>query len=216
MTAAKQAARPVLGVVLAGGRATRYDGKPKALEPVGGVTIAERAIGALRQVADRVVLVANEPEAYRQLGLETRPDLQPGLGALGGIYTAVAWAKEAGCRGALVTASDMPFLSAALLARLVDAAREDEIVVPESDSKRGLEPLCAFYGTGCRPAIEAAITRDDLRVVSFFPEVQVRTIPGDEVARFGDPSLLFLNVNTPADYERAAAHARAKEPGRDD
>jgi molybdopterin-guanine dinucleotide biosynthesis protein A len=202
----------VLGVVLAGGRATRYDGKPKALELIGGVTIADRAIRALRQVAERVVLVANEPETYRPLGLETRPDLLPGLGALGGIHTAVAWAAEAGYRGALVTACDMPFLSAALLARLAEGAEEEEAVLPESDSRRGLEPLCAFYGSGCRPAIESAIARDDLRVVSFFPDVRVRTLAAAEVVRFGDPALLFLNVNTPADYRRAAAHASAGEP----
>jgi molybdopterin-guanine dinucleotide biosynthesis protein A len=205
------ARRPVLGVVLAGGRNTRYEGQPKALEKVGGERIADRAVRAMREAADRVVLVANDAETYRPLGLETQPDLRPGLGALGGIYTAVVWAEEEGCRGALVAACDMPFLSAALLERLAWDAGPDDIVAPESDSRRGLEPLCAYYGTGCRSAIEAAIERDDLRVVSFYSDAQVTALPKAEVADYGDPELMFLNVNTPAERERADALARRLE-----
>ena len=208
------AERPVLGVVLAGGRNTRYDGQPKALEQVGGARIADRAIRAMSQAAGRVVLVANDAETYRSLGLETRPDLRPGLGALGGIYTAVTWAEEEGCRGALVAACDMPFLSAGLLERLARDAGPDDIAAPESDSRRGLEPLCAYYGTGCRSAIEAAIARDDLRVISFFSDARLRALPKAEVADYGDPELMFLNVNTPADRERADALARQQESAR--
>ncbi len=119
---------PVLGVILAGGQNRRYEGRPKALERVGGARIAERAIRAMRGAADRTVLVANDLETFAVLGLETHPDLRPGLGALGGVLTAVAWARGSGCRGALVAACDMPFLSAALLRRLADGARADEVV----------------------------------------------------------------------------------------
>ncbi len=203
--------QPVLAVILAGGANRRYDGRPKALESVGGVRIADRAIGALRQVADRVVMVANDAETFAPLGLEMRPDLQPGLGALGGIHTAVCWAEEEGYRGALVAACDMPFLAPGLLRRLIADAKRTEVVAPASASRRGLEPLCAFYGAGCRRAIETALARGDRHVTSFFSDVEVRTIGEEEVANFGDPELLFLNINTPADRKRAeAALGRAR------
>jgi molybdopterin-guanine dinucleotide biosynthesis protein A len=202
---------PVLGVLLAGGANRRYDGRPKALESVGGQPIAARAIGALRQATDRVVLVANDARIFAPLGLETRTDLRPGSGALGGIHTAVAWALELGWRGALVAACDMPFLSAALLRLICEDAGGDEVVAPESDSRRGLEPLCAFYGAACLPAIEASLEVGDRRVVSFFPQVTVRKIPLSQVREFGDPETLFLNVNTPADRELAEAAARRAE-----
>jgi molybdopterin-guanine dinucleotide biosynthesis protein A len=198
----------VLGVILAGGRNLRYAGRPKALEPVAGEAIASRAIRAMRAAAHRVVLVANDLEAYRSLGLETRPDLRPGLGALGGVLTSVAWAEEAGCRGSLVVACDMPFLSAELLSYLAEGAGPDEVVAPESDSRRGLEPLCAYYGADCRPAIEAALERGARHVTSFFGDVRLRMVTSREVARFGDPGLLFLNVNTPEDRALAEAAAR--------
>lgn len=193
----------VLGVILAGGLNRRYGGRHKALELVGGEPIAARAVRAMSGAADRVVMVANDPAAFQDMGLAIRPDLRPGLGALGGIYTAVAWALEEGYRGALVAACDMPFLSSGLLSRLKESAGPGGIVVPTSDSRRGLEPLCAFYGVDCLSAIEAALERGDRHVISFYPDVQVRKIPSDEVGAFGDPSLLFLNVNTPEDRDRA-------------
>lgn len=203
----------VLGVVLAGGQNRRYGGRPKALAEVGGERIADRVIRTLRMAVDRVVIVANDVPTYRQLGPPVRPDVRPGLGALGGIYTAVRWAEDDGCRGALAVACDMPFLSGGLLRRLASGATVNEAVLPESDSRRGMEPLCAFYGIDCRSAIEAAIDRGDRAVISFFDDVNLRLVPGTEVAAFGDPSVLFLNVNTPEDRRRAESLARAPKGG---
>jgi len=175
---------------------------------VGGELIARRAIRALRAVTPHVVLVANDPEAFQVLQLETRPDIKPGLGALGGIHTAVGWAEELGHSGALVAACDMPFLSAGLLQRLLNEAAPAVVVAPASESRRGLEPLCAFYGTACRRKIEAALDRGDRHVTSFFAEVEVRKVPLPEVEAFGDPELLFFNVNTPEERQRAEEAAR--------
>jgi molybdopterin-guanine dinucleotide biosynthesis protein A len=102
----------------------------------------------------------------------------------------------------------MPFLSAELLSYLAEGAGPDEVVAPESDSRRGLEPLCAYYGADCRPAIEAALERGARHVTSFFGDVRLRMVTSREVARFGDPGLLFLNVNTPEDRALAEAAAR--------
>ncbi|MCL7983186.1 MAG: NTP transferase domain-containing protein, partial [marine benthic group bacterium] len=85
----------VLGVILAGGANRRF-GSHKALARVGGETILERTIGALASAVGRCVIVANEPDPYRDAGLETRPDLMPGFGVLGGILTAVRWAEKEG------------------------------------------------------------------------------------------------------------------------
>jgi molybdopterin-guanine dinucleotide biosynthesis protein A len=105
----------------------------------------------------------------------------------------------------------MPVLSAELLEVLVSDAVSDEVVAPESESRRGLEPLCAWYGVGCREAIEVALDRGDRHVISFFPDVRVRKIPIGVVARFGDPAVLFLNVNKPDDRQRAEEAVRRME-----
>ncbi|HEX9106423.1 MAG TPA: molybdenum cofactor guanylyltransferase [Longimicrobiales bacterium] len=197
----------ILGVVMAGGRNVRY-GAHKALAQVGGRSILERVRAALEPVTAELVLVANEPEVYAGAGLPMRPDVRPGMGVLGGILTATEWAAERAHAGALVVACDMPFVPATLLREIAArAAAGDEpppdVVAPESGGRRGIEPLCAYYGTGCVQAVRRALERDDLRVVAFFDDVRVQRIPLDEVRLYGDPELIFMNVNTPEERERA-------------
>lgn len=191
-----------LGTILAGGESRRY-GSQKALASVDGVRLVDRVARAMGRAVGRVVLIANDIEACAHLGLPVRPDARPGTGVLGGICTAVRWAREEGFDVALVTACDMPFLSPALLSELVQTGGRDIIAVPESHSRRGFEPLCAVYGVGCLPDIEASLDRGDRAVVSFFPAVEVRRLELEAVRRHGDPSTLFMNVNRPDDRARA-------------
>ena len=197
--------------VLAGGRSTRY-GAPKALARVGGERIVDRVRAALESIGGDIVLIANDETLYEDLGLPTRPDAVADAGALGGIYTALLWAREEGRRGVLAVACDMPFLQPALLRELLErAAHSDapQIVSPESDGRRGVEPLCAYYDVACIPPIEARLARGDLRVIGFWDGLRVARIPLAEVRRHGDPEKLFLNVNTPEERARAESLARA-------
>jgi FdhD protein len=107
----------------------------------------------------------------------------------------------------LVVAWDMPFVPAGLLRRLRELGDSSDVAVPESGSRRGVEPLCAFYAPSCLPAIEQSLSSGDLRVVGFHARVRVARLPASEVSAFGDPELLFMNVNTPDDLAIAEAHA---------
>ncbi|HEX6940834.1 MAG TPA: molybdenum cofactor guanylyltransferase [Longimicrobiales bacterium] len=195
-------ALPSFGAILAGGQSRRY-GAPKALATIDGTPIVERVRAALAQACADIVLIANDAALYAGLGLPIRPDARPGLGVLGGILTALLWARDEGRPGALAVACDMPFLSPALLRRLLADAGHADVVAPESGGRRGVEPLCAWYGVGCIPAIEAELARGERHIVGFFDDVRVRRVPLDEVRAFGEPERLFLNVNTPEERERA-------------
>lgn len=208
--------RRPFGAILAGGASRRY-GSPKALATVGGRRIIDRVHGALLDVAVDPVLVANDETLFADLELPTRPDARPGLGVLGGILTALLWAREDGRAGTLAVACDMPFLSPALLRRLLSEADGADIVAPESGGRRGVEPLCAYYGVGCIPAIEAELARGERHIVGFFDDVSVRRVPRAEVLGYGDPDVLFLNVNTREEREHAerlAARGVEAESGR--
>lgn len=200
------------GVILAGGQATRYGGRPKGLERVGGRRILDRVAAALRPSCDQLLLVANDGAADSWLpGTRAVTDVRPGLGALGGIYTALVHAR----RPVLVVAWDMPFIPAGLLAELRRLGEGADAAAPESGSRRGLEPTCAYYAPACVVAIEKRIAADDRRVVGFYDDVRVARLPAERVATYGDPELLFLNVNTPEDLSRAEAHATATDGRRD-
>lgn len=190
------------GAILAGGLNSRY-GSHKALALVGGEPIIERVERALLSIVPDLILIANDPARYEERGLRQRPDRVPGLGALGGIYSALDWADEDGRPGIVTVACDMPFLEPRLLARLLELANTADIVVPESRSRRGIEPLCAYYSTSCIPAIEREIERGVHRVIGFFDQMKVARIPMAEVREYGDPEIIFLNVNTPDERIRA-------------
>jgi molybdopterin-guanine dinucleotide biosynthesis protein A len=194
----------VFGAVVAGGRSVRY-GSPKAIAEVGGRRIIDRVVTTLRIVTPEVVLLSADPVVIEAAGVPTRPDALPGLGALGGIHAGLLWAREAGRRGILAVACDMPFLSRDLLNEMLErAARSDaDAVVPESGSRRGIEPLCAYYAVTCIEPIEDAANNDDRRLIGFHARVVVQRIPLAEVERFGPPARLFLNVNTPEERDAA-------------
>jgi molybdopterin-guanine dinucleotide biosynthesis protein A len=193
----------VRGAVLAGGAARRYGGRPKGLFDVGGRRILDRVVDAVAAVTGAPpLLIANAPDAPTwRLDLDTAADARPGAGSLGGIYTAVAAAPTP----VLCVAWDMPFVDAGLLGALVHGSAGWDAFLPESDGRRGVEPLCAVYGPACRAAIERRLDAGDLRAIAFHPDVRVGILPLDRVRQFGDPGELFFNVNTPDDLERAEA-----------
>lgn len=197
-----------LGAIQAGGRSLRF-GAPKALATVGGVRILDRVRTSLEVATEQILLVANEPETFADAALPIRGDALPGSGALGGIHTALLWARERGADGVLSIACDMPFVPAALLneLRTIADSRDWDVVAPESGGRRGVEPLCAWYGIACIAAIEAAVAREDRRVIAFFEDVRVAALPLEAVRVFGDPGTLFMNVNTQEDLDRAEAIA---------
>lgn len=209
-----------LGAILAGGESRRY-GSPKALAEVGGHRIIDRVVEGLSAVVAEMVVIANEPNLFEDLGLPIQPDARPGLGALGGLHAALLAAGTAGRPGVLTIACDMPFPPVALLRRLRDEAFGDgieeapDVVVPESRSRRGLEPLLGAYRTSCLAAIEHRLDEGDRRMIGFHEDVTVRRIPLTAVEDLCDPERAFLNVNTPADRDRAEGLAAvAEEEGR--
>lgn len=111
----------------------------------------------------------------------------------------------------LCVAWDMPFVPDALLADLVALLAGADVAIPESDSRRGLEPLCAAYGPACGPAIRAALDRGDVRAIGFHAAVRVARLPREAVLQYGDPAVLFFNVNSPEDLTRAEALCRSRD-----
>ena len=189
------------GAILAGGGATRFGGRPKGLEIVGGRRILDRLVEVLGgALGTPPLLVANAPDARDWCpDLRVVPDARPGLGALGGLYTAVVEAPAP----VVCVAWDMPFVTPALVRRLADGLAQADAVLPRSDGQRGAEPLCAAYGPACREAIAASLDAGDLRAVAFHTRIRVDILPLTEVARCGDPAALFFNVNTADDLARA-------------
>jgi molybdopterin-guanine dinucleotide biosynthesis protein A len=190
------------GVIQAGGRSTRMGGEPKALMDVGGARIVDRVVRALREVSDDLLLVTNTPDLYGSLGLPMVPDVFPDSGSLGGIYSGLAAAPG---EAALTVACDMPFLSPDVMRLVTARAGEADVVAPLVGGQ--WETLHACYGKACLGPIEQRLRAGRFKITGFFPDVRVLAVPEDEVARWGRPDVVFMNVNTPDDLARARALA---------
>ena len=206
----------VLGVsaaILAGGRARRLGGADKAALTVGRARIIDRQLAALSAVAGDIRIVCNDPARYAGLGIRVIPDAIADAGPLGGLYSALLDARH---DRVLIVACDLPFVTAALLGRLVQESRETDeadAVVPRS--AHGLEPLCALYTKRCAAAAKDRIIRGRLEVAGLLGAVRTRILEPDALAPY-DEGALFENVNTPHDHERVRGWVELNEkPSKD-
>lgn len=192
--------------ILTGGHARRFHGLDKSgllVDGGGGRTILEHQLEWLAPVADDIMIVTSEARAAdfptSRLPRDARVvlDRWPGTGPLGAVATALDAAAGA---PVLVLAADMPHVSARLIAALAALDTEPglhDATVPHS--ARGAEPLCAIYRASALPAIRAALAAGELAMHAALERLRVRVMPVGDVAKIGDPALLFRNINSPAD-----------------
>ena len=189
--------------ILAGGRATRFGGINKGSLEIGGIAIADRQLAALRAITPDVFVVGRADPLWSERGLSVIADAFPDAGPLGGIYTALVHSPA---DRTLIIGCDMPFLTTELLERLT-AVRDADVVVARSP--RGVEPLCAVYSRACASEIRARLDSGAF---------EASTLPtGFRVVEVDvDRAVVFVNVNTPHDYERAKGVVeRQPEPNED-
>jgi molybdopterin-guanine dinucleotide biosynthesis protein A len=183
--------RPALvdGLVLAGGAGRRF-GRPKAVEPIGGGTLVERAVALLMGRCSGHVVVASHPAVDLPALPVAVVDDRPGpRAAINGLVAGLA---ELGAEDVLVLACDLPAVGQ-VLDRLL-AADGDTAVAVDDEGRR--QPLCARYRR--EPTLLAAerlLAADELRLSALLDALgsvtEVRARPGE-----------LTNVNTPADLER--------------
>jgi molybdopterin-guanine dinucleotide biosynthesis protein A len=170
-------------------------GRNKALLPFHGRPLAAAVADALREAAGCAILVGN-PTLAGVTGFPAIPDLFPGEGPLGGILTALRFTTA---DWNLVTACDMPELTAAFLSLLFEAAEacDGDVLVPVSPDGR-LEPLCAVWHHRVLGSLESAFGSGTRRVRD--------ALGGLRTVRYRVAEITpFQNVNTPEDWSGYAA-----------
>jgi molybdopterin-guanine dinucleotide biosynthesis protein A len=194
--------------LLSGGRSSRM-GQDKGLMPFLGRPLIQRILERLTTVGEQVILSTNHPADYAFLNLPSYQDIQPDCGSLGGLYTAL---NVAGQPLLAAVACDMPFANPALFKyeQLLLSQSGADVVIPSTPD--GLEPLHAVYRREtCLPVIHSALEKGILKMVGWLPEVKVRIVLPEEVARFDPHGLAFWNLNTPEEFTQAEARARSEE-----
>lgn len=178
-------------------------GRDKASELVGGVSMLETAVAALAGAAgvSEVVVVSSRPETptgpWRIV-----PDGRPGGGPLAAIETALVVARDTDAEGVFVLACDLPLIDTTAIDQIVRGLGEARASAALRDGTPGFEPLCAAYRSDCVGVVKELLGEGHRAAWRLFDAVDGVTV---DVAADG-----LLNVNTPADLERAR---RAGEAG---
>lgn len=188
------------GAIIAGGSASRLAGRPKGLEIVSGARIIDRVVAALRPHCTDLLIAPGSLDPTGWIGGATvAPDLLPVKASITGIHAAVA----AAATDVVAVAWDMPFVPAALIGELIRRRRPSAAAVVPVVGGRP-EPLCAVYAQRAADPFAIAVLSGKLKVGDVLAELDdVEWVDDAALRQFGDPEVMFFNVNTPADLDRA-------------
>jgi molybdopterin-guanine dinucleotide biosynthesis protein A len=186
----------VAGMVVAGGRSTRFGGE-KAVALLDERPLLAWAVQRLQRSCGQVAINARpetETEALaKALGLDVLHDA-PGDpdGPLAGVKAGLAWARSVGARALAVSPCDAPLLPDDLFHRLIEAAGDGAAMAVTSD---GRQPLCAVW-----PVSAFEMLTQALEGGAHPPTWRTLLSLGAAEVRF-DPPEAFANVNTRQDLE---------------
>jgi len=199
---------PIVGVILAGGRAERMGGGDKGLREVGGQAILARVIGRVRPQVDVLVLNANgDPARFAAFDLPVAPDsISDFAGPLAGLLAGLDWAAvhHPQAQYIVTVPADGPFVPRDLVRHMADtlATEDAELVTAASGSQT--YPVVGLWPVKLRPALHDAVTKEGMRKVDAWTRRfrrAIATFPAEPV----DP---FFNANTPDDLATAERLAK--------
>ncbi len=203
-----------LGIILAGGLATRMGGGDKGLLQLGQKSLLAHVIDRLGPQVDGLALNANgDPERFADLGLPVLADTIEGFaGPLAGVLAGLDWAAGQGADRIVTAAADTPFFPRDLVERLVQASQGqthplvlattprtgDEALKSGGGKRVNRHPTFGLWPVALRDDLRAALN-DGLRKVVLWTDRH----EGREALFPADPFDPFFNVNTPDDLELA-------------
>ena len=196
----------LLGVILAGGKASRMGGGDKSLLPLAGRRIIDHVLERLQlQVSDLALNANGDPARFTEFGLPVVADsVSEFPGPLAGVLAGLDWAAEQGADHILTVAADTPFFPMDLRSRLeqecVLQAMPIALAATQGSGKLYRHPTFGLWPVSLRHDLRAALELGMRKVIVWAEK------HGTAEAMFAtdlfDP---FFNINTPEDLKKAEA-----------
>ena len=188
--------------ILSGGKSNRI-GTNKSFLVIDSKLLIQRLIELLDSIFPEVVISSNEPELYEYLGKKIIKDIFPGRGPLSGIHSALSFTNSA--RNFIISC-DMPFISSELINYLINSNSDADALLPKADGR--IQPLCGIYSKSVlleaeNLIIESGNSQSNLKgsVYELLNKVKTGFVDVDRFSFYHQN--LFLNINTPQDYNLA-------------
>ena len=188
----------ITAVILAGGRSARM-GTDKSLLTLCGKTLIERAISLCKNYFGRVLISTNDSANYKFTKVECVADIHPNLGPISGIHSGLV---NSCTQKIFVFSVDLILGDEKLLETVIEYPSLKQIILPTIDDI----PQYTFgiYLKSVLREIEKMI----LESVDYKPtpkqlikKVEAELIDFNKCIYFKREK--FINLNTPADYEKA-------------
>jgi len=195
------------GLLVAGGRSRRFGSDKRRAQlgaqpgsqfgsRFGSQTMTERSLALLRACTDGDLFVAGDGAFDHPVAAIFVADASANSGPLGGLVGALSRSRF----GVLVLPCDAPLVRADTLASLARLGRRRARTVVVR-SRRGLEPLVAFYPRSALPFLAAALREGNRALHRLVPRL------GAIEVEAGDAREMH-NVNRPGDLDLALAWKR--------
>jgi molybdenum cofactor guanylyltransferase len=208
----------VAGFVLAGGQSSRM-GRDKALVPFGSQSLIANALSILRQAGVRASIAGARTD-LRDFAPVVE-DATPDLGPLSGVCAALA---SMSARYAVFLSVDLPLIPASLIRFLLHHAQITGRAVTVPSINGFAQTFPVVLDRAALPALDAELAAGRrgcfaaFRAAAAALNQPVSTVPVELLVQCGHadhptalpPVRWFLNINTPADLERAS---RQTPPG---
>ncbi|OPY28241.1 MAG: molybdopterin-guanine dinucleotide biosynthesis protein MobA [Methanocella sp. PtaU1.Bin125] len=192
------------GIILAGGRSTRFGGGEKSLRPVNGRPMICHVREAIAPLVDEIIVSVRDEEQRNRVfpylidghNVFVYDELRD-IGPLAGVLPSL---KAARGEYVVIVACDMPLVNTRVIELLFEKAKGHEAAVPVGNDGF-IEPLHAVYRREPMVrAVETAVSKGERRIAAPLKHLRdVVYVTSDEI-RIIDPELkTFLNVNRAED-----------------
>lgn len=187
--------RPLNAGLLIGGKSSRM-GRPKALLKFRGRSLLGRSLDTLSKVSRKTVLLGSADLPAQFGSLPCIPDAGGIEGPASGLLSALRWDPASAW---IISATDLPFMSHEAWLWLLGQRRPGIwAVLPRLSQDSPVEATAGCYEPMITGYIESLCRQgiSKLQEVAAHPKVATPVIPADLAGS-------WMNVNTPADWEKA-------------
>jgi len=206
----------ITAIILSGGKSSRM-GTNKSLLKIGDKTVIERMHDLLRNMFKDVILITNEPDDYKFLGLPIYEDIFRHRGPLAGIHSGLKHSKT---NLNFIISCDLPLMTKEMINYLIEYETNKLITVAKADGF--IQQLAGKYSMECLSPSEKILkeainneNRDAVQkkrkcnVLSLIDMVGAEIIPAESLPFYDED--LYFNMNKTEDYELLLRKLKMKD-----
>jgi molybdenum cofactor guanylyltransferase len=156
----------VTSALIAGGKSKRF-GSPKELAGYDGRRLIDYALEIAKSISEKTIIIGPSALKITNSKIPRYDDLIPDCGPLGGIYTALHYAKD---KYVAVLPVDMPLLNLKIYRALYPSLKDKRPVV--ACSHKGIEPLVSIWPVETLAALKSQIEKKDYRLYYLLKKLQ--------------------------------------------